>query len=268
MIKKSEEHEIYQTVPRPVGAMAKSYPAGYPGYLHSHPRAQLLYSESGTMKVTTGRGAWIVPPHRAVWFPPGCEHRTATLSAVEMRTLYVLPSACPVDAPREPCILRVSPLVRELIRRIVAMPIEYDEAGRDGRVISLLWEELNWSPIDSFSLPPVSDSRLLQIEEQLSANPGDNRTLQKWAASIGAAPRTLTRLLLRETGMSFRTWREQVRAFYSLPRLLEGTPVTVLAMEVGYETPSAFTAMFRRVMGTTPSEYLGEVRISSQAVAV
>ncbi len=265
MKEKSTHHETYQTVPRPIGAMAKSYPAGYPGYMHSHPRAQLLYSESGTMKVTTERGTWVVPPHRAAWFPPYYEHQTATLSAVEMRTLYILPAVCPKKAPKEPRLIQISPLVRELIRRVVAMPIEYDEDGLEGRVIALLLEEIDWSPVDSFSLPQITDRRLLHIERQFLADPGDNRTLDKWAASIGASPRTLTRLFLKETGLSFRIWREQVRTFTALPRLLSGTPITVLAMEFGYETPSAFAAMFRRVMGTTPSEYIDHFRATSQS---
>jgi AraC-like DNA-binding protein len=36
-----------------------------------------------------------------------------------------------------------------------------------------------------------------------------------------------------------------------------GTAVTTVAMDLGYESPSAFTAMFRRVMGKTPKHYLG-----------
>ncbi len=110
-MKKSEDHRSYQELPRPVGAMAKSYPAGYAGYVHSHSRGQFLYAESGTMKVTTDRGSWVIPPHRAVWLPPNYPHQTSTLSAIEMRTLYILPDACPELAPPEPRVIQVSPLL-------------------------------------------------------------------------------------------------------------------------------------------------------------
>ena len=42
-----------------------------------------------------------------------------------------------------------------------------------------------------------------------------------------------------------------------------GTPVTTVAMDMGYESPSAFTAMFRRVMGKTPRHYLSRSDIDA-----
>jgi AraC-like DNA-binding protein len=35
----------------------------------------------------------------------------------------------------------------------------------------------------------------------------------------------------------------------------EGERITHVALEAGYSTPSAFIAMFRRVLGTTPRRY-------------
>jgi len=259
-MERNANHEFFQHVPRPVGAMAKSYPAGYAGYLHSHPRGQLLYAESGTTKVTTGRGTWMVPPHRAVWFPPNSPHQTGTLNAVEMRTLYIRPDACPPLAPREPCVLHVSPLLKELVRAATAMPVEYDETGHDGRVIALLLEEIRWTRVPEMMMPRLRDARLLAIEQTFAANPSDVRTLEQRAALAGASARTLERLFQRETGMSFRSWREQFRAQASISRLIAGDSVTALAGELGYETPSAFTAMFRRVMGVTPSRFLADSR--------
>ena len=64
------------------------------------------------------------------------------------------------------------------------------------------------------------------------------------------------RLFIREAGMSFRSWREQFRALTTVSRLMDGTAIAALASEFGYETAGAFTTMFRRVMGKTPSKYL------------
>ncbi len=171
--------------------MAKSYPAGYPGFLHSHARGQFLFAESGTMKVTTEGGTWMTPPHRAVWFTPNSPHRTGTLGAVEMRTLYIRPDACPPWAPHEPCVLRVSPLLRELVRAATAMPIEYDERGHGGRVIALLLEEICWTPAQEITVPRLRDFRLLTIERALTSDPGDAR---RWShhAHRTRGPRELT----------------------------------------------------------------------------
>lgn len=42
----------------------------------------------------------------------------------------------------------------------------------------------------------------------------------------------------------------------ALPRLAAGESVTRVALDLGYASPSAFTRMFRRVLGVSPSEYL------------
>jgi AraC-like DNA-binding protein len=238
--------------------MAKSYPSGYTGFRHSHPRAQFLYAESGTMKVTTDRGTWIVPPHRAVWFPPNCPHQTDALSAVEMRTLYIRPDACPRNAPQESCVIQLSPLLKELVRRATSMPVDYDEQGHDGRIVTLLLDEIQWSRVHVPTMPRLQDPRVVAIERALTSNPGDTRTIEEWAEVAGASPRTLARLFFREAGMSFRSWREQFRALTAISQLMNGGSITTLASELGYETGSAFTAMFRRVTGMTPTQFLSE----------
>jgi AraC-like DNA-binding protein len=79
--------------------------------------------------------------------------------------------------------------------------------------------------------------------------------LEQWARSAGASGRTLARLFRRETGMSFGAWRQQARLIEALTRLGAGEPVTHVALDLGYDSPSAFTAMFRRSLGVTPSRY-------------
>ena len=48
-----------------------------------------------------------------------------------------------------------------------------------------------------------------------------------------------------------------VLAIDHLPaRLAEGTPVTTVAIDLGYESPSAFSTMFRRSLGVVPRTFL------------
>jgi AraC-like DNA-binding protein len=55
--------------------------------------------------------------------------------------------------------------------------------------------------------------------------------------------------------MSFGKWRQQLRLLHAMRQLALGRPVTTVAFEVGYDSPSAFIAMFRSVLGTTPTRY-------------
>lgn len=258
MNQRPTDHEIYQRVPRPVGAMAKKYVARYAGFLHKHERSQLLYASSGTMKVFSAVGTWIIPPQRAVWFPAEYPHQTSTITAVDMRTLYIRKEACPAGAPSGPRMLEVSALLRELILRLTERPLEYDEDGHDGNLVKALLGEIDWAPINPISLPMLTDRRLREIEKALAANPGDRRTLEEWAKRVACSPRTLSRLFSRETGISFQIWRDQIRTFAALPLLAEETPLSEIADMLGYDTAWAFTAMFKRVTGQVPSQYFAK----------
>jgi len=256
MAKRSEDHHNYlQTVPRSVAAMAKSYPPGYAGYRHSHARAQFLYAASGSMRLTFDLGSWIVPPKRAVWLPAGYPHQTGSIGSLEMRTLYIDDGAAGVAPPETPRMLRVSPLLHELVLRMVAMPIEYDESGQDGRVVTTLLGEIDWTPIHPVSLPSLRDKRLRQMEQSLLNHPDNSITLEQWAAKLGISPRTLTRLIRKETDLTFQAWRDQIRTFIAIPLLTEGRSLAEIADAVGYETAWAFTTMFKRVTGQVPSRY-------------
>jgi AraC-like DNA-binding protein len=255
MAKQLEVHEYLQTVPRPVAAMAKDYPASYVGYMHSHARAQLLYAASGSMRLTMKLGCWIIPPKRAVWLPAGYAHQTGSIGQLEMRTLYIDPAVDFVFLPKAPRMLHISSLLHELVLRVVAMPIEYDEKGHDGQIVKALFGEIDWTPVHPVSLPSLHDKRLQRMEQSLLSKPSDTNTLEQWAAKLDMSSRTLMRLLKKETDLTFQTWRDQVRTFVAIPMLAEGKPLVEIADALGYDTAWAFTSMFKRVTGKVPSQY-------------
>jgi AraC-like DNA-binding protein len=248
------DHIELQSVPRPVAAMAKNYPVDYKGYTHTHRRSQFLYAISGSMRLSFETASWIVPPRRAVWLPAAYPHQTGSLGALEMRTLYIEPSAVK-GAPDSPRMLRVSPLLHELVLRVIEMPVEYDEDGQQGRIIEVLLQEIDWKPIPPFSLPNVRDARLLAIQTALQADPTNKNTLESWAKQLGVSSRTLTRLFRLETNLSFQEWHDHVRTYESLPWLANGKPLAEIADALGFETAWSFTAMFKRVIGITPSKF-------------
>jgi AraC-like DNA-binding protein len=221
---------------------------------HRHRRAQLVYASSGVMTVTTEDGAFVVPPQRAVWMPGGIAHRIDARSPVAMRTLYVEPTAAP-DLPQAVCVLQVNALLRELILAAIAARPDYPPGGPEERVMSVILDQIRILPVAPLSLPIPADPRLRQIVETLIADPTDARGLEQWARSAGASARTLARLFAAQTGMSFRAWRQQRRLLRALEMLAAGDKVTAVALELGYDSTSAFSAMFRRSLGTTPTRY-------------
>lgn len=240
---------------RPFAALATSSPAGTKAPLHTHDRAQFIYAASGSMKVNSGLGCWIIPPQRAVWMPAQYPHESHTISALEFRTLYIEEKICPSQAPKVPRMLGVSTFLRELILRLMQMPEEYDEEGHDGQLVKTFLGEIDWTALHPVSQPRLHDRRLRRVEAMLTKNPGSTRTLEEWATRFDCSARTLARLFLKETGLPFHTWRDQLRTFAALPMMAADRPLAEIADELGYETAWAFTAMFKRVTGQLPSRY-------------
>jgi len=172
--------------------------------------------------------------------------------------LYIEPDDS--SSRRADCgILFVQPLLRELILRFVNEPHCYSDGDiREERLASVLLDELENAPVEPLRLPMPDDRRLKRLVETLIENPSLRLNLEEWGARVGASNRTLTRLFQRETGMSFGRWRQQLHVGLALQRLAEGETVTNIALDLGYESPSAFIAMFRRMLGTTPARYLTE----------
>jgi AraC-like DNA-binding protein len=112
-------------------------------------------------------------------------------------------------------------------------------------------------PIDVVTIELVHprDPRAREVADALLASPEDRRSLAQWGHEIGASARTLTRAFIADTGITFNRWRAAVRVRAALPHLASGVPVHQVAGLVGYDTPSAFIAAFRRETGTTPGAY-------------
>jgi AraC-like DNA-binding protein len=241
-------------IDRPVIVHAQDYPAGWQTEVHWHARSQLAYASAGIMTVETEQGLWVVPPQRAVWIPAGVRHDLLASGPVTIRNVYITPGTVPW-LPKACCVVNVTPLLRELIARAAALPHLYALGGQEERLMLLILDEIRALSIAPLYLPEPSDVRLRHIATALKRQPDDNRTLETWGRTVGASSRTLARLFRRETGMSFQQWQRQVRLLSGLIRLADGQPVTAVAMEVGYDSPSAFIAMFKRALGTTPNQY-------------
>lgn len=243
-----------EDLPQPIVAHGRDLEKNDILPFHSHRRAQLVYASNGVMTVTTHMASYVVPPQRAVWMPAGVEHRIDARSAVKMRTLY-FDSRTAAGLPAEVCVLQVTPLMRELIVASVASGPKYAPASPQARIMSVIIDQIVAQPIASLALPLPSDPRLCRVTDALIRNPADCRDLDTWAKEVGASKRTLVRLFPAQTGMTFREWRQQRRLLRALELLSTGSKVTAVALEVGYDNSSAFIAMFRRCLGTTPMRY-------------
>jgi len=238
----------------PVAALAIDYLGASVRPWHHHRRGQLLYAISGVMQVATASGTWVVAPQQAVWVPAGVEHQVAHQAGIAMRTLYIDPVVAN-DLPLACCVVKVSDLLQQLILRAMNADRNYPPDSPDGRIMLVILDELRALAPEPMHLPHPVDSRLASITASLLSNPADNRSLTAWARGSAASERTLARLFTAQTGMTFGEWRERLRLMTAIPRLIDGDSVTRVAIDLGYQSPSAFIAMFKRNIGETPAQF-------------
>ncbi|MBD8529665.1 MULTISPECIES: helix-turn-helix transcriptional regulator [unclassified Massilia] len=250
----SHKHQLFDNLPRPLVVMENRWPAGSATGWHSHPKGQLLYATAGVMAVHTEAGAWVVTPNRALWMTTGLRHNVTMSGEVVLRTAYI-DVARVAALPAESCVINISPLLRELLIEAARISPVVEPAGRDARLIALLIDEIRLAVALPLHLPLPQDERLRSMCAALNARPAASASAAAWAASIGVAERTLHRLFVRETGMTFAKWREQARLLYALQRIGNGDKVIEVALDCGYASPSAFAAMFKRHFGVTPSSF-------------
>lgn len=245
----------------PITALAKDYPRGWQVPRHRHRRGQLIYAKSGVMHVTTREGIWVVPPQRALWIPLGMEHEIQMEGNVAVRMLYMDRARSALFGAH--CkVLSVPGLLRELILSAVDA-----HAGkrreRMAILADLLLHELQEAEQEALHIPVPTDPRLKSVCQRLLAGTSRVETLEQLAARVGASSRTLARLFESELQMSFAHWRQHVRLARALSQISQGRAIKAVARDAGYANCSAFSSMFRRVLGITPSDYLKQATAPS-----
>jgi AraC-like DNA-binding protein len=229
--------------------LTRRLPGGMAFGWHAHPVAQLAWAHRGVLTVTTEAGTWVLPPSRALWIPAGVPHALGSSGAATARSLYFRPVRW-----AEPTVVAVSELLAQLIVHLAEAELTEPARHRAEAVLLDLLEPLRATTI-AVRMP--TDDRAVPVAEALRADPADDRGLDDWGRVAGASGRTLARLFLTETGLTFARWRAQVRLDAALPLLAAGIPVTTVAHRVGYGSASAFVAAFRRAVGVPPARYFG-----------
>ncbi len=241
-------------LPSPVTTLVYDFTHGHVIPEHFHPEDQLVYASQGVMTVRTAQGTWVVPAQRAVWIPARTPHSIVMSGAVSMRTLY-LRARMVRRLPRSCCVVNVSPLLQELILHACNYPKMSRRSKAHAHLIDLLVDQLEAVRAIPLQLPSPSDPRAIRVAETLQRNPAETYSLETACRKAGASKRTIERIFRQETHLSLGKWRQQLRLMRSLQLLAAGEKISHTALEAGYSTPSAFIAMFRRALGTTPRRY-------------
>lgn len=221
---------------------------------HDCNRAQVFFCYDGLMRVEAGQDRWYIPDRFGIWLPVGLDTQIEVAQHIEFQSFSLHSRVAQrLGMPDRPTVLRATPLVRGIGRRLMDGDALGVAAQRRLGMVAL--DEIARLERPDLHLPGSREPRLSRVMSHLLERPQDAGSLAALADNMGTSERTLSRLFQNETGMSWRAWRDRMRFVLALEGLQIGRNSTELAAKLGYSSPSAFVAAFRRQSGMTPTQW-------------
>ena len=239
----------------PVYAYARAYNHGYEEDFHQHDRIQLLHTLSGVIHVRTSEGVWVIPPSKGIWIPENKPHAITIFGHVEARGIFVEPFAR-ADLNTQCCVVAIPNLLSELINQAVEIKQEILPHTRSERLLELILDEIRFLEEIPFQLPEAKSNMLKEICADIKVNLASENLIDYIAKKYHISAKTISRLFQKELNMNFSVWLKQAKLLQALTDLEINKPILNIALDLGYESPSAFSYMFKREMGVSPTEYL------------
>jgi AraC-like DNA-binding protein len=215
---------------------------GQPGLevpAHHHRQALLVVGLRGAATIATRDEAWAVPPDAMLWLAGDTPHRIRT--GPDHRSLIL---AFPPELIARPTgLVEANGFVHDLVDRVA----HTREPARRDRLAAVL--------VDELAEPVRESARLAQVTELV-----DRHTLTsvaEIARALGMSERTFRRWFSAEVGTTFTRWHQARLVERAVACLRRGASIKRVAADLGYASPSAFTAMFKRVTSRSPERYLG-----------
>lgn len=229
-------------------------PVGRVYDFHAHSRAQLFQIVSGSLRLETVRGTFVVPPERAVFVPSMVAHKVTYLQPTALSYLFFRPDAV-AHLPMTVGVTKTTPLLRELTMAFLDIPRSQSDSARAERLAAVILDQLGTSTELPLYLPMPSSDRLRRMADAMRNDPGDDPGIADVAAHVAMSTRNFQRRFQSETGLTYRAWRRQARLVRGVELLAEGRPVSDAAYLLGYSSPSAFISAFHQAFGVPPSRY-------------
>jgi len=239
----------------PVYAFSENYPHGHIEDWHSHDRIQLIHTLTGVIRVQTHEGIWIIPPGRGVWIPAHKPHALLSSGDVKARGVFI-EDTMQHDIQNQCRVVAIPALLRELMSNAMDIQNEIQPESRNERLLQLILDEVHLLPVLAFNLPDPQSPKLQQLCQRIKENLALEWSLEESAQQLHISSKTLARHFQKETGLHFSHWVRQAKLMQAMIDLAMNKPVLNVALDLGYESPSAFSAMFKRETSMTPSDYL------------
>jgi len=221
---------------------------------HTHDFGQFFSAIRGSMYVGTRNRVLLLNPAMAVWIPPDVEHWLGYVSSNEI--IYVDVNRAESDKlGTEARIVQMTPLLKVLMRVIPDSERSGFTKPHETALYDLLFHEILAARDIPLSIAMPQDRRISGLAQAALDQPGLIASVDQWLFGASASRKTIERLFIAETGMAPSRWLRQVRILHAVSQLAAGKKISSVALDLGYQSASAFTYMFRSATGLSPRAF-------------
>ncbi|EAS66259.1 AraC family transcriptional regulator [Photobacterium angustum] len=223
--------------------------------MHSHSKGQLVYIKSGTAIVRLENSTYSILPNQMIWIPSGMIHNVILRNNVDFRAIYIDQKQFPRLSKNFETFF-VSVLLEEIIETICLSSFHTDwMVGTEFHLQSILimkMQKLSSTPQwPAFPKDKRVCNYLLKFYEKGEMFP----RLYELVSNTGASERTIHRLFVQSTGMSYQKWRQHARLMLAIELLSTNKSITEIAHHLEFSTTSAFISFFKSYQNITPKKY-------------
>ena len=220
--------------------------------MHLHDTGQLTYVREGVVSIETDFGFWVAPTGRLAWIPPRVSHAANSRGAMTGWRI-LLPHHLTDRLPSRPSVLKASTLLVAALDR--ARSLREHETELRHLLAEIIHIELAAAQPEEFGLPLPTSESIKSWALTFIRSPRISVSIDDVARETGVSRRTLSRRFAGEMALTFNEWRQTVITQYAIARISEGESVGAVSFDVGYESPSAFIAMFKAMVGSPPGAF-------------
>jgi len=232
--------------------------------MHQHEWLQFISSNNGLIEIVINNTSYTLPSKHAALIDCCVMHKAVAKRESNLTTAYIekkysydrMGSDGVIPAIK---IFSMNQLITEITNLLAAIQFDrlihekveiYDACTELFLFLLCEAKELK------IGVPLPRDKRIKAICLSFLANPTQDRNLSDMIVSVGASESTVKRLFKSELGMRFNDWKKQVLLAEAVKLASMNYKIESIAYELGYSSPSSFSAMVRKLVGCTPSQYL------------
>ena len=216
--------------------------------IHQHEKGQLVYVKKGVFIGKTERNQWLIQEGMLVWLPPYLPHYAECRDSADIIALYI-PFDTAKSWSKELLLVDASFLAIGIIEKIVGSQMA---SVKLDTLLLYLKEELIEARSSKNILPLPTDRRLMSITRTLIQQPSNKTSLREWGESVGASERTLSRLFIKETGLTYKGWIKRLKYNKAITGLRENLTNEELSTRLGFSSGDSFSHWFRKEFNISP----------------